>query len=553
MRKHATIDLETDPFKHGRLPAPFAAGFFDGKRHSVRWGPDCVKSILKACHKFDGLIYAHNGGKFDFHFLVEELIGRYGESNVKVLAIGSRIVSIKTPGPEFRDSFALIPKPLRSFGAKKEIEIDKLEADCRDRHKREIVDYLKQDCEGLHNALTEFFSRFGCQITLASTAFSVMKKDFGIVPPRTSFHHDKRFRPFYFAGRVQFWKLGECYPALGKSLKILDINSAFPWAMLFPHWFESGCIVRDTMPKKFREQSFYRIVADADGCFPLRGEDGSVGFPVAVDTEFHVTGWELIAAMDCGLVRNVRIQAVYQPNGCRDFGKFVRHFYEQKRTAKNEADRQFAKLVLNSSYGKFSINPRHFKDVRITPSGKMLPSPWKLSFEDESTGLAFWQRKTHEFGDRGEIKRDGEEDEKTRPAQFNNVCTSASITGCVRAFLMRSIHSCGGVIYCDTDSIIAQDTGSLELGDGLGQWKLEKECYRVWIAGKKLYAALGTDGSWKTASKGVRLTPEQIQAVALGEEQTFSFDAPSYSIFGGKRFSTRRVNRDDKRKRRKKA
>ena len=42
----AVIDLETDPFKHGRLPAPFAAGFFDGETYQDFWGADCCEQLL---------------------------------------------------------------------------------------------------------------------------------------------------------------------------------------------------------------------------------------------------------------------------------------------------------------------------------------------------------------------------------------------------------------------------------------------------------------------------------------------------------------------------
>lgn len=596
MRPHGTLDLETDPFQAGQLPEAFAADFFDGKTHFLFWGTGCVERCLRSALTFDGIIYAHNGGKFDFHFIMPLLVEIYGAENLELMTIGSRIVKIVTPGPEFRDSFALIPKPLSSFGNKIDIKdvakpqdpLWKLKRQHREKHKAEICDYLKQDCFGLWEAVRDFVANYGCEITLASTTFRILRKDFGFKLPKTNVFHDKKFRPYYYAGRVQFFALGPCpgYAAC------CDINSAFPWAMTLPHWFGPECVVRLKPPVRYRDQSFYDITCDANGCLPSRGPKGEVVFPVGRNLRFKVTGWELFAGIECGLVRNVRYNAVYTPTDCKDFGDYVRHFYHLKQHAENDAERQFAKLILNSAYGKFALNPREFRQVRVTAYDEVLPDPWEHCFDDEDAGLSYWKRLTHpnrektpeqlhkakqqrdrrrnRLIDEGRKLVNPEEDEP-RPMRFNNVCTAASITGCVRAFLMRSMHRCGGVLYCDTDSVFARDISSLDLGEGLGQWKLEKEFDGVWIAGKKLYAGRAINWQelekqiaaesdpkkaaklrkelWKTASKGVRLSPEQICRVAEGEAQTYEFDAPNYSLFSAPGFTKRTVNRDDKRKR----
>ena len=113
--------------------------------------------------------------------------------------------------------------------------------------------------------------------------------------------------------------------------------------------------------------------------------------------------------------------------------------------------------------------------------------------------------------------------------QFYNVATSASITGFVRAFMWRAMCQCSGVLYCDTDSIAALDVSSLDYGDELGQWDLEGRFDYGAIGGRKLYAFhyqdqpqrfdwsdKSTHKHWKMASKGVKLTPEQMIRVAKG-------------------------------------
>jgi hypothetical protein len=128
------------------------------------------------------------------------------------------------------------------------------------------------------------------------------------------------------------------------------------------------------------------------------------------------------------------------------------------------------------------------------------------------------------------------------------VATAASITGFVRAYLFRALRQCEGLIYCDTDSIAARSIGNLQLGNELGQWKHELDCNYYAVAGKKTYAfrsvrdsysekeandahlIKGSQGYYKIASKGVRLTPDGIIAAASGSEITYSPQAPTYSI-----------------------
>ena len=375
---------------------------------------------------------------------------------------------------------------------------------------------------------------------------------------RTGERFDNKFRSFYFAGRVQFFGLGKFSGKRGhNNFSICDINSAFPWAMRFNHWFSDDYITTDTPPSNNKENCFYEITCDSDGILPHREKSGGVAFPVVIQQRFFVTGWEYFAGLELGKIRNVTVHAVHIPTEIRNFADYINHFYTLKKKAdeeNNQAERDFNKLFMNGAYGKFALNPREFRDVKVTPFGEVPPPKkikrknnteliinWEHSYDDMDRLISFWQMPSHHEG-------------AGKPMQFNNVATAASITGCVRAFLARSMHACKGVLYCDTDSIIAEDTSSLELGNELGQWKLEKECDAVWIAGKKLYAAHDYRGGeagkkeWKTASKGVRLTAKEICEVADGEEKSYSFETPNYSVFSGISFTKRTVKRDDKRK-----
>lgn len=581
---YATADIETDPFKkggrypNGRFPVAFMSCFFDGKLSTIYEGKtECCSDLVRASIDFGGIVFLHSGGKFDLHFLINFLLVHYDYQDLKFTCIGPRIVALKTPTCEFRDSYALIPKALKSLkgAAKIDIQFWKLEEFAEDLaeteakifwedikkryileptiwpsprefYHDEIAVYLRQDCKGLYDEVSNFIELYGRNLTLASAAFSVLKKQFGMPVVHTRVKYDDCFRRFYFAGRVQFWALGR----LDGPYKILDINSAFPAAMMHNHWFSSGYTVTDSYPTENPENSFYEIECNSKGALPLRTKEGIV-FPEVERGHFFATGWELLAGQACGLVSDVSILRCYSPKGVRNFADYVSHFYALKKEAKSVSERDFAKLFLNSAYGKFSQNVRNFSEVCCTKfrehsAEHMQTLGWEHSYDDENRGLSFYQKPTYQADGR---------DSNGRCMRFYNVCTAASITGWVRAFLMRSMGSCRGVVYCDTDSVIALDTSRLELGDAIGQWKQELECDRVYIGGKKLYAARNKHhetcdekSKWKKASKGVRLTVDQICKVCEGEAQSYSFEAPNYSVFSRPRFTTRKVQRDDKRK-----
>lgn len=119
--------------------------------------------------------------------------------------------------------------------------------------------------------------------------------------------------------------------------------------------------------------------------------------------------------------------------------------------------------------------------------------------------------------------------------RYYNVATAASITGFVRAYLWRAICASSGVIYCDTDCIVASDVRGVKFdGAELGAWDIEARSSYGGFAGKKLYAIQKSDGEFKTASKGVKLTHKEILAVAKGQEVTYKNDAPTFRRKGKK-------------------
>lgn len=598
MKPIAVCDVETDPFKKFRSPRPFLAGWFDGQRTRTFWGAQLVKVTYRGttlriakciwecwqsmCRELRGFyIYWHNGGKFDARFFMPLL--RLAGAVCK--PIKGRMARFTLPnGTEYRDSFCLLPISLKMTGEKIVIDYRKFEANRREKHKPEIMTYFKRDLEVPYNKVKEFVELYGFGMTMAGRTFDQLKKNFGIDPPKTNEHHDKHFRRYYFGGRVEFFRLGRCP---GK-YTMIDLNSAYPHAMLQSHAFGLEFHATEKLPKNkaVLQTCFIRFVGTSHGGLPFRAPDGALSFHRHTG-EFFVTGWELAAAQRAGTVEIQEIVECLRPLECRDFTRFVEHFYKQKREAvKGSSEELFSKLFLNSAYGRFALNPREFRDVTMTDYAEepdenktyrkqiaklvktkhpgIRGESYRMRCADYWAGLVGKWERTNDFEDIGVSI--WEKPCEVRSNGFFNVATAASITGCVRAHLFSSLQKVKNPVYCDTDCIVCRGTGDLVLGAELGQWKVEAKSTAggVHIAGKKLYAfelakEFRKPGKrWKLASKGVKLTANEIVRVARGEVVKSTLAAPTFSLFttrsvkGSKAdFITRTVRRDDQRKKRK--
>ena len=75
--------------------------------------------------------------------------------------------------------------------------------------------------------------------------------------------------------------------------------------------------------------------ADLSG---VRQPDKSVAFPCG-EGEFFASGWELMAGLDLGLITDLKIKTVYEPQRTKDFARFVNFYYERKNQARESCRR----------------------------------------------------------------------------------------------------------------------------------------------------------------------------------------------------------------------
>jgi hypothetical protein len=536
-RPIAVIDCETDPFLAGRVPEPFIWGWYDGAEFRY-WEHEQIESFIEFISKRKCIVYAHNGGKFDYHFLKPWI-----KTGDEIMVINGRLARFKIGHAEFRDSWNIIPAKLAAY-EKTVIDYSKFEREVRYKTEnwREIVSYLSDDCVNLFELVSRFIDRFGMRLTQAGASMNEWQKISEEKPEDSGEEFFKAFQPYYYGGRVQCFQRG----VIAEPFKVLDINSAYPYAMLHDHPRGLDYVTTDGYVE---HAHFFRLVAQSTGVFPYRNQLAhKLEFPADnAYREFFITHWELQAAIDTDCLRGARIleSTTFEQTG--SFEQYIEQFYNERLKARAEKDKVgdlFAKLFMNSLYGKWAANPEGYKTYVVVESADDAPA------DAEFTAIA-------DFG--GHLLMSKPLDSWRR--RYYNVCTAASITGFVRAMLWEAIHGCGldNMLYCDTDSIASKLIGpGIELGTKLGQWKDEGDFVRAAIAGKKLYAFESAapkkglltwdqrlsderEGTFKVASKGTRLTPAELFDVARGGTVYYSPEVPTFTVVKDPHFTARKI------------
>jgi hypothetical protein len=542
----AVLDMETDPFDtdNREIILPFTACLYSETFKPIFiWEENYTVFVEKLCAAIEGLpgryiIYAHNGGRFDFMFLMHKLRGN-------IAFKGRGIMSAQLGRHELRDSYHLIPEKLAAY-KKDKFDYKNMSKKLRNNFKQTILDYLLSDCEYLYDIVKTFLQNYGIKISIGQAAMSLLKKEYPECQ-NISESEDKFYREWFFGGRV------ECFAGRGEwqgEYKLYDVNSMYPFVMAqMTHPIGKEYIVRNK--GDIRENTcFIDLTCYSAGAFPLRNEDGGTHFPHQFG-RFKVTVHEYKAALDLKLIKNVQIHYVVDNQRMTKFDRFILPIYlgrlETKKKLKRlerdgkqnsdeyfetKKDDIFLKLLMNNAYGKFAQNPRNFKEYHLTDwDGKPDEPGWGEFPHTQCEQYAIWCR-------------------PQTTLRFNNVGTSASITGAARSVLLRAAHNSTGLLYCDTDSLICKSLSNVLIHpEQLGAWDLEAEISSIMIAGKKLYAYETAKQEKRIKSKGTKgITWEQMQEVVNGAEIIVPAFAPTLTRDGAQRYIDRTVRATTKRK-----
>lgn len=575
----AILDMETDPFdaELKRDVKPFLAVLYsDEFEPIVIWEEDHAIFIRSVMRSIEGLpdrytIYAHNGGKFDFLFLVSLLRG-----DVKFK--GRSLMSAKVGNHELRDSSHIIPERLAAF-QKDKFDYNRNLKEQRNHWRKEIIEYCIADCRYTLDIVKSFIDAYGMKLTIGQASMAELRKHYSVKKINQGF--DAQLRQFYFGGRV------ECLAGRGHFVgdyRLYDINSSYPRAMAH-HAHPTGDFndydLRRGDPNE--QTVFIDLNCTNRGALIARDSNGFTSATIK-QGRFKTTIWEYNVALQYGLIDDIKINACWDCRVRTDFSNFILPLYANRLATKRSMDELkqkglqttaafldlkkddiFFKLLLNNSYGKFAMNPDNYKEHYLTDPDKTPDDEWFMSLvmaespNLKDIGMANgWFNTLAKMGGYDErmeylqpmfVSSEFAIWQKPSPSfRYNNVGTAASITGAARAYLLEALQGAEDAIYCDTDSIICRSLAGVPLHkSALGAWDLEDEFSELVIAGKKLYSVMhktpklltpeqiadGRKPAYTVKSKGAaRITWDEMLAMLNGGSIVKTNRAPTLTKFG---------------------
>lgn len=440
--KIAAIDLEAKdgPTQKAGFTRPFMGGLYDGvachtytdtnHRYDSNWKSrfyspgGCVDRLMRACISKKYLsttFYAHNGGNFDFLFLLPWLMRNYESMGLVVKIIpagGNRLLAIdvstvhnKWGKWRFLDSIRTVPMSLDR--AAKAFDVGQkystvgggqiVNAKGRPFTIHEPEDdpgwaaYNGSDCELLYGVMTKVKTMaeedFGGELgmTAPATAMKTFRRSFMTEKIHRSLDTHEFIRTSYVGGHT------EVYGMMGRYLSYFDFNSSYASVMREDMPSGKGQWWNGMPPLPWRKNrvGFCEVVVEVpdmpypplpvrvpEGLFS-RGShlEGKLLFPIGMLTGIWEWG-ELQNAVECGCKIVEWKRSVWYPASpilrqyverlyryrdkahCYECGSTLRPHGEETQWCTGCAMPGYkagldawAKLLLNSLYGKFAMRP----------------------------------------------------------------------------------------------------------------------------------------------------------------------------------------------------
>lgn len=483
-----TVDIETDA--QGLI---IDIGFYDGAqiRYFETW-----QQLLNHLDSFTEhtLIYAHNGGGFDYVNLLVYLFG----AGIKFEAMlkQSKIFCfwlLDKPNIRFVDSFNILPTSLekvaQSFAEVEKHEIDKDNySDMRGfkaRDSKSYYRYLERDCVSLFQAIlkmrdlvNEIHHLGNIPLSVGGISMRLFQKEFlqyKIVIPSKS---EKEFTfQSYVGGRCEYLGFGECgADGWYTGVNGYDFNSHYPAQMLGKEYpIRRGIYVADFVRDNngLIESGIYTV--------KFRQDNGRIPLLQNCDNEYSFEGYGSFTNLELNEIElnGGKVQCgagYYYPENAPIFDEFVNFFFGKRMEAQAVSDgarNTFYKLVLNNLYGKFGQRDEveSLKALSRAQADEALENGIEINeFYNIDDSNAFYSVKQ----------------EKKCYTSFPAI--ACMITASARIVLNRILESCENPLYCDTDSIHCQDVLAPKLlGDELGKLKVEFFGQPARYGGKKSY------------------------------------------------------------------
>lgn len=488
--KIAVFDIETHKWTQLK-----AIGFYDGKNDPVYFTnfSDFLNHIFSKKYR-NYAFYAHNGGRFDFLPLIDNL--KDMELKYTMARISSRIAQITVRKGhdtfKFKDSICLLPGRLKDLAESFEVLNLKLDFDFDknvfDLNNPEHRKYLEHDLKSLYQILVKYFNTekirdVQVKLTVASTALSIHRTTLKRQVLTTSDKIQRYVGQSYYGGRTEIFKVE------GNNLNVYDFNSVYPYCMLSKpipvEYIGASHSLEDFgfhYVELFIPETYIPVL-------PVR-YDGKLVFPTG-----YIKGIYFSEEIKCALMNGAKIIKYHGGKKFTAetdfFSEYVNFFYKMRKEYSGTALDYIAKLYMNGLYGKFGESD---EKTIITNSPQC---------NDYSI-----------FGSRENFEKYGlylEKIHKRSAHMLKHIASAVCSYG--RIHLFENILKTDETIsYIDTDSGFTNK--NYNVGKELGQLKLERKVDYAYFRLPKTYL-YSINGEQKIKAKG--FPSEYLKGVTLDD------------------------------------
>lgn len=481
--------------------------------------------------KYNPKIYFHNlkfDGEFIFYYLITHGYKCIKDSKNKedktytclisdmnqlyTIEVYFKVAGKRVHKVTFIDSLKILNMSVDQIAKDFKLPISKLKIDYKEYREinhiltHEEVDYIRNDVEIMARALKIMFDCNLTKGTIGSDAlndYKELNKNFKKNYPVLDLDIDRDIRLSYRGG---FTYLHKDYieQTTGEGL-VLDVNSLYPSVMyneLLPYdnpvYFEG----------KYESDKFYPLYIQSinvafeikEGYIPTIQVKKSPSYLFNPTEYLESSNGEIVTlvltSVDLELfLEHYDIQFIeyndgYKFKGCRGlFSEYIDKWINVKKEAKKEENGalyKISKLMLNSLYGKFGLNPNiQSKYPTLNEEGKVT-----YEFYDKETRDPVYIPMAAFI---------------TSYARLKTISTSQSIINYTREKYGKNLY-----VYSDTDSIHTLLTNEEELKSfvdiddyELGKWKIESKFIKGKYLRAKCYIELSPEGKLNTTIAGL--------------------------------------------------
>jgi hypothetical protein len=377
-----------------------------------------------------------------------------------------------------------------------------------------ILDYCLRDAEILWLAIQglqqELLSLGGqLKATIAGCSMDLFRRKYLVEPwPVPHPGINNLAREAYYGARTEPYRLGKSV-----GVNAYDINSLYPSVMRqieYPHPGGLSLYMHEQITPRTLDQagiSKARVrVPDIDPPPLPRRVGQHLFFPTG-----QFTGCWTHNELRHAISRGVQVEhiewSLVSSGVFNPFAEFVEDLYRRRLLAASDSPTRAHtfKLLLNSAYGRYGVNPEHGLSV-LQPAD--LDVDWESIRGSEFRLMAGRPYLLMPV-------------EGPRQPAYCNVPIAAYITAAARIRMHTELEQViEQVCYTDTDSIFLH--GELPVGSDLGDMKQIHQGMNIWVVAPKEYAVFSTEALREVKAKGV---PEEYAMLYLKTGKVV-FDRP---------------------------